>query len=336
MRAVFIHAPNSFSLDVVPDPEVGPDDALVKVKACGVCGSDLAYIGFGNTGFNKPQQDAAPLGHESSGEVVAVGANVTRVKVGDRVAINPVDSVAGLTIGNGGPEGAFADLLRVTNANVPGRLLPLPDGLPFEVAAVAEPMGVALHTVNRSQAGPGSKVVVLGVGPIGLGAVIWLKHKGVEHVVAVDLSEARLERAKRFGADAVIQAGAGDLGAQLRELHGTARRGHVGTDVFIDAAGSAAALAEVIELAKFRSHLTVVAVYKQPVLMDLSAMLHKEMTMSTSLAYPDELADVVAFLGANVERMRDYISDTYELADIDAAITRSRQPDAAKVMVAMR
>ena len=334
MRAVFVHSPMVFRLDEVDEPEMGDDDALVRVKACGVCGSDLAYIASGVTGFNKPKLGPSALGHESSGEVVAVGRNVSGVAVGDRVAINPVDFTAG-TIGNGGPEGAFADLLLVRDAGRPGKLIPIPDALPFEIAALAEPMGVALHAVNRSGATPDSRVVVLGVGPIGLGAVIWLKHQGVRHVVAVDLSPERLARARRFGADATIRAGEGDLAEQLVSLHGVGRRGAPDTDVFIDAAGAPPALEEIIRIAKFGARLTIVAVYKQPVMMDLSAMLHKEMILTTSVAYPHELGEVVAFLGANAELMRGYISDEFPLADFDVAIRRARQPDSAKVMVRM-
>lgn len=333
MRAVRIHGPNAFSVDEIDVPTVGDHDALVRLGACGVCGSDLAYIAQGSTGFGKAVGGPAPLGHESAGEIVALGAAVSGLAVGDRVAVNPVDRAGGsLTIGNGGPEGAFADLVLVRNAT-PERLLALPPGLDYGIAALAEPMGVALHAVNRSGAGPDSRVVVLGVGPIGLGAVIWLKHKGVRHVVAVDLSSERLERAARFGADATVVAGGGDLGDRLRELHGTARRGAPATDVFIDAAGAPAALDEVIRIARFGAQLTVVAVYKQPVTLDLSAMLHKEMVLTTSVAYPDELGEVVAFLGANAEHMRGYISDEFGLDDIDRAVARARQPDSGKVMV---
>ncbi len=335
MRAVFVHSPQSFSVDEVADPEFGDDDALVRVRACGVCGSDLAYIDSGVTGFNKPKLGPSALGHESAGEIVAIGRNVSHLAVGERVAINPVDYVAGQTIGNGGPEGAFAELLLVRNATRPGRLIPLADGLDFGVAALAEPMGVALHAVNRSGVTSDTRVVVLGVGPIGLGAVIWLKHKGVRHVVAVDLSPERLARAGRFGADATILAGAGDLAEQLRALHGVGRRGAPDTDLFIDAAGAPAALAEVIEIAKFRARLTIVAVYKKPVLMDLSAMLHKEMVLTTSVAYPDELGEVVEFLGNHAEQMRDYISDEFALTDFEAAIRRAREPSSAKIMVRM-
>jgi threonine dehydrogenase-like Zn-dependent dehydrogenase len=333
MRAVFVHSPKAFSLDEVDDPVPGDDDALVRVRACGVCGSDLAYIDTGVTGFNKPKLGPSALGHESAGEVVAVGRNVAAVAIGDRVVVNPVDYAAGQTIGNGGPEGAFADLLLVRNADRPGRLVSLPDGLAFEVAALAEPMGVALHAVNRSQPTADDRVVVLGVGPIGLGAVIWLKHRGVRHVVAVDLSPQRLERAARFGADATIQAGQGDLAEQLRALHGVGRRGAPDTDLYVDAAGAPSALTDIVDIARFRSRITVVAVYKQPVLMDLSAMLHKEMSLTTSVAYPDELADVVAFLAANAEPMRGYISDELPLAEFDVAIERARDAGSAKVMV---
>lgn len=337
MRAVFVHGPDSFRLDEVADPRPGDDDVLVAVRACGICGSDLAYIASGVTGFNKPKLGPSALGHESAGEVVAVGANVQHVRPGDRVAINPVDRVAGATIGNGGPEGAFADMLLVRNATTPGRLIPLPEGLGYDVAALAEPMGVALHAVNRSAVTSDTKVVVLGVGPIGLGAVIWLKHRGAAHVVAVDLSAERLARAAHFGADATIRAGDGaghvDLAEQLRELHGPGRRGAPATDLFLDAAGAPAALDEVVQLATYGSRITVVAVYKQLVPMDLSAMLHKEMTLTTSVAYPTELGDVVEFLGTNAARMEHYISDHYPLGEFDAAVARARRPDAAKVMV---
>lgn len=335
MKAVFVHSPDHFSVDDVADPTPGDHDAIVRVGACGVCGSDLAYIASGVTGFGKPKLGPSALGHESAGEIVALGREVTGFRIGQRVAINPVDYVGGATIGNGGPEGAFAELLRVTNADRPGRLLPLPDGLDLEIAALAEPMGVALHAVRRSKADSSSRVVVLGVGPIGLGAVIWLKRAGVKHLVAVDLSPERLERARRFGADEVIVAGRDDLGDRLREWHGVARRGYADTDIYLDAAGSPAALSEVIETARFGAHLTVVAVYKQPVLMDLSAMLHKEMVLTTSVAYPTELGEVIEFLGANRDHMRGYISDYYSLGRFDEAVGRARQADSAKVMVRM-
>jgi threonine dehydrogenase-like Zn-dependent dehydrogenase len=201
------------------------------------------------------------------------------------------------------------------------------------VAALAEPMGVALHAVRRSGAGPGSRVAVLGVGPIGLGAVIWLKHLGAEHVVAVDLAPERLERAAAFGADAVVMGGRGDLAERLAEAHGVAERGLPATEIFIDAAGSPAALTEVLGTARRGACVVVVAVYKAPVTLDLSAMLHREISLVTSLAYPTELEEVVAFLSDNADRMAGYISDRYPMSQFAGAVERARRSDAAKVMV---
>ena len=333
MKAVHIQGPNSFRLEDIAVPSLEPDDALVRVRACGVCGSDLAYIDRGQAGFHRITGEPSALGHEAAGDVVALGANVTGLQVGDRVAINPIDPVAQNAIGNGAPEGAFADVVRVRNVASGGRLLKLPESLSYDVAALAEPMGVALHAVNRMQATPDSRVVVLGVGPIGLGAVIWLKHHGVRHVVAVDLSAERLDRALGLGADAVIQAGSGDLRGLLVGLHGEAKRGAPATDIFLDAAGSTAALQEIVSFAKFGAHLVVVAVYKTPVLLDLSTMLHKEMVLTTSIGYPTELGKVVAFLGENRERMADYISDRFALSAYDDAVAAARQPSSSKVIV---
>jgi threonine dehydrogenase-like Zn-dependent dehydrogenase len=333
VKAVRIHGPRVFSVDEVDIPALDAVDALVRVEACGICGSDLAYIEAGATGFGRKSQGASVLGHEAAGEVIAVGSGVSTVSVGDRVAINPIDRRFGATIGNGGPEGALSEVLRVRNAADPGRLVKLPEGMSARIGALAEPMGVALHTVNRSGATAGSKVVVLGVGPIGLGTVIWLKHRAVEHVVAVDLSTERLDRARRFGADAVIRAGEGNLAEQLVALHGQAERGRPATDTYIDAAGAPAALNEVVSIARLGSRVTVVAVYKAPVPIDLSTMLHKEMALVTSLAYPTELGEVVEFLGANADRMGDFISDVFPLVHFEQAVDRARQSTGAKVMI---
>jgi len=335
MKAVFIRGPKSFGLDEIERPDPGPDDALVRVKACGVCGSDIAYIDSGHAGFMTTGEGPWALGHEAAGEVVALGARVQGLEPGDRVILNPFDAVAMNAVGNGGPEGAFADFIRIRNVSAGGRLLPMPAGLGYDIAALAEPMGVALHTVNRSRAAPQSRVVVLGVGPIGLRAVIWLKHKGVRHITAVDLSEERLARAKGFGADAVIRAGQGDLRSQLLAVYGESARGAPPPDIYIDAAGSAAALQEVVATAKIGARLTVVAIYKKPVPLDLSAMLHKEMSLDTSIGYPDELEEVVAFLGENRARMADYISDYYPLEAFESAVAKARDPASAKVMVRM-
>src|SRR5262249_19710723 len=152
-----------------------------------------------------------PIGHEAAGEVVQVGSAVQGVKVGQRVVINPMQTST--FIGSGGPDGAFTEEVLVGDVQS-DTLIPIPDDLPYEVAALTEPLAVALHGVNRMQVKPGDKVVVFGCGPIGLGMVLWLVDRGVKDVVAVDLAPERLERAQALGAKAVINAGTEDVRAR--------------------------------------------------------------------------------------------------------------------------
>jgi threonine dehydrogenase-like Zn-dependent dehydrogenase len=146
MRASVVTAPGQTQVVELPKPAIGPTDVLVKIRACGICGSDALYIALGGL---PPRQGQMPLGHEPAGQVVEVGRDVTGVSVGDHVVINPMAAPSGI-IGNGGATGALADYLLIENA-VRGKSLEIvPDHIPFEVAALNEPMAVARHGVKRS------------------------------------------------------------------------------------------------------------------------------------------------------------------------------------------
>ena len=161
-----VSAPGQTQVIDVPTPGVGPNDVLVKMRACGICGSDAFYISIGGL-----CEGYMPLGHEPAGEVVGIGSAVTGIAVGDHVVINPMVAPSGI-IGNGGPSGALAEYLLIEDA-VRGRSLEVvPDHIPFEVIALNEPMAVARHGVNQCRPSPGDEVLVFGAGPIGLGATI--------------------------------------------------------------------------------------------------------------------------------------------------------------------
>jgi (R,R)-butanediol dehydrogenase/meso-butanediol dehydrogenase/diacetyl reductase len=331
-RVLNIHGVNDVRLDPVDPPRPGNSDVVVKVKACGVCGSDLTYIKIG--GIHRKAGGVTPIGHEAAGEVITVGSNVKGVSVGQRVVINPMMTPS--YIGSGGPEGAFTEELLVRDARVGDSLLPIPDDLPFEVAALTEPLAVALHGVNRAQAKAGDKVVVFGCGPIGLGMVLWLVDRGVKDVVALDLSPERLERAKELGARAIINPVTENVRARLLELHGATRvfsRECVGTDAYIDAAGAPNILSEVIGMAKYQSRLVVTAAYMKPVQIDLGAMLTTEMTITTAVGYPDEMPDVIAALPRLRDKVRSLISHRFSFDKIIDAIGMAGTPGSAKVMV---
>ncbi len=209
-----------FELIDMPVPRPGTDEVLIKVKACGICGSDVHGMD-GSTGRRIPP---IVMGHEASGEIVECGAGVDRWSVGTRVTfdstifcgecpfcrrgqINLCDNrqVMGVSCGEYRRHGAFAEYV-----SVPERILArLPDELSFERAAMVEPVSVALHGVHRAGVQPGQRVVVVGAGMIGLLVVQVLKAKGAGEIIAVDLDDSKLQMALELGADSISKNSAG-------------------------------------------------------------------------------------------------------------------------------
>jgi threonine dehydrogenase-like Zn-dependent dehydrogenase len=171
MKLLNIHGVDDVRLDDYQRPEPGPKDVVVRMKACGICGSDLSYIKIG--GIPTPGTLTA-LGHEGAGEIMHVGSEVTGISVGQPVIINPMNTPS--NVGSGGPEGAFTEELLIREARLGDSILPIPDGICYDVAAMCEPLAVAMHGVNRMEVKAGDKAVVFGCGPIGLGMILWLKN----------------------------------------------------------------------------------------------------------------------------------------------------------------
>ena len=331
-RVLNIHEVNDVRLDEVASPQPGDHDVVVDVKACGICGSDLTYIKAG--GIHRQPGGVTPIGHEAAGEIVHVGSAVTGLHTGQRVIINPMMTPS--AIGSGGPEGAFADQVLVSQARVSDNLIPVPDSIPYAVAAMAEPLAVALHGVNRAEAKPGDKVVVFGCGPIGLGMVMWLLDRGVTDVVALDLAAERRARAEALGCQATFDPTQVDLAAELKQLHGVGRvfsRETTGTDVFIDAAGAPNILGDVISMARFQSRMVVTAAYLKPVEIPLGAMLTTEMTLTTAVGYPTEMNTVIAEMPRLQSTIAGMISHHFPLAEVIPALDVARSPASNKVMI---
>ena len=333
MRVLNIHGVGDVRLDPRDPPKAGDRDVVVRVKACGICGSDLSYIKGG--GIGRQDGGVTPIGHEAAGEVAQVGKDVTDVRLGQRVVINPM--MTSTFIGSGGPEGAFTEEVLVGEVQPGVTLLPIPDDLPFEVAALAEPLAVAMHGVNRTGAKPGDKVAVFGCGPIGLGMVLWLVDRGITDVVALDLAPERLARAKALGARAVINPATEDVRARLMELHGSETNllgmQAAGTDVYMDAAGAPSLVTDVLRMGKRHARLVITAVYSKPVEVDMSAMLINEMSVTSAIGYPNELNDVVAALPRVRDKAASMISHRYPFDEVIHAIGVAGTPQSAKVMI---
>jgi (R,R)-butanediol dehydrogenase / meso-butanediol dehydrogenase / diacetyl reductase len=221
MKSVQTAAPGTIDVVDIERPVPGPRDVLMRVRACGICGTDVSFVHTGGMPLGPGGGTAAlPLGHEPAGEVLEVGADVTGLAVDDHhVVVNPQAAPSGI-IGCGGALGGMREYLLIEDALVGNSVAVIPETLPFDIAALNEPMAVARHCVNRSEARTTDKVVVFGAGPIGLGATIWLKLRGVEHVAVADVIPARLDTALAVAADAVIDSTREDVAARLAELHG--------------------------------------------------------------------------------------------------------------------
>ncbi len=326
-----IHGVNDVRLDDYQRPDAGPKDVVVRMKACGICGSDLSYIKVG--GMPREPGGTTALGHEGAGEIISVGSEVAGISVGQSVIVNPMNTPS--FIGSGGPEGAFTQELLVRDARLNDSILPIPEGISYDVAAMCEPLAVALHGVNRAEAKAGTKLVIYGCGPIGLGMVMWAVDRGCD-VVALDLAEARLERARLLGAR-TINPGTEDSIARIKELHGAEQyfgRERASTDAYIDAAGGPTILAEVVSMAKRHARHVITAAYMKPIELPAGAMLTSEMTITTAVGYPDEFPDVIAAMPRLRDKIAAMISHTLPFERVMEGLEIAATPQSAKVMIA--
>lgn len=332
MLVAAVHGPGDVRLDEVERPAAGPNDIVVRVAACGICGSDLGYARAGGL----PIGNAGPLqlGHEFSGVIEDVGVDVTAYTPGMRVAVNP--STPANQIGAGGP-GALASHILIRNAEARDTVHLVPEYLDLETAALTEPLAVALHGVNRSRASATSKAVVFGAGPIGLGVVTMLRMRGVADIISVDRVDQRLERARTLGARVTINPDRCDLWSEIGAHHGSSSlygMPVVDTDQFIEVSGAATVVPQVIENARLGAHLTVIAVHHAPVTIDLALALGKEIEITTALAYPKEFSEALELLSCGWISTTPLISHRFAFSDFEEAFaTAARAAEASKVMV---
>jgi len=233
MKSAILHGPRDFRIEDVDDPQVAPDGAVVRVKAFGICGSELPHFtgGLPKEVVEERGVVGASLsktGHEFSGEVVEVGANVTNVKPGDRVAA--------------GGYGGYSEYIHVPTAR---GCIPLPDDWSFEIGAMIEPVGIGAAVVDKAEPEAGDTVVVLGAGMIGQGTWQMFKARGVSRVIVTDLNQIRVDTAKNLGADVAINSAEEDAVAKVSEL-----TDGLGADIVVDAAGEPETFRQMFEMTR--------------------------------------------------------------------------------------
>ena len=283
-------AVNKLEPQDVPMPRLErPDDVLIEVKAAGVCGSDL----HGYTGASGRRVPPLIMGHEATGRVAAVGPAVTDLRVGERVAVMPLEVQNGTRrlMGKDAP-GAYA-----THVVWPaGRLFRLPEGVSYEAGAFAEPLAVALHAVGvaRTHVPTYETAFVAGAGTIGLLIAAVLLEAGTRTVIVSDVSDARLGVAKAIGASATLNPAREDA----LEVVGALTQGN-GVDVSFEAVGISATVGQTVAVVKDSGRVVWVGNNHRMVEVDMQAVVTRELSVLGSYGLTDEdFARALALLAA--------------------------------------
>lgn len=339
MKALLLTAPSKLELVDFPAPQPGDDEVVVRVHACGICGSDI-HGWDGSTGRRHPP---LIMGHEASGEVIATGPRVTAWRAGDRVTFDSTIScgachfcrtgqvnlcenrrVVGVSPIEYKQHGAFAEQLAV-----PDRILyRLPDTLSYEQAAMVEPVSIAIHAVQRTKIAPGSTAVVIGSGMIGLLVIQALRWAGAKQIVAVDLADNRLALARELGATHTINSGKAEVAAEINRL-----TGGLGADSSFEVVGFGPTLNLAIAVLK-RGGTCVLVGNLAPKTQDfpLQAVVTKELTLLGSCSSAGEYPLCLELIANGSINVKPMIETVAPLADGAAWFERLSAKDGGRYM----
>ncbi|VAW23076.1 2,3-butanediol dehydrogenase, R-alcohol forming, (R)- and (S)-acetoin-specific [hydrothermal vent metagenome] len=321
MKALVLEEYNKLIYKDMPAPIFARNEVLVKVKACGICGSDVHGMD-GSTGRRKPP---LIMGHEASGEIAGCGGEVSGWNVGDRVTfdstIYPLDDwftlkgfynlsenrqVLGVSTDEYCRHGAFAEYVAI-----PQHILyKIPDKVAFEQAAMVEPVAVAMHAVNRPHLQLGESAVVVGTGMIGLFIVQLLALSGISPVIAVDVDKNKLALAKKFGADEVINPEKSNSGDIVKRL-----TGNRGADLVFEAVGVTPTVNTAINLVRKGGKVVLVGNLSPKIEFPLQSVVAREIKVLGSCAIRGEYDAVLKLIEAGKISVDEMISAVAPLSE---------------------
>ena len=302
MKAMLLSEYKKLDLVDMPQPDVGPNDLLIEVAACGICGSDI-HGWDGSSGRRVPP---IVMGHEAAGRVAAIGKNVTRFAEGDRVtfdstvscgrcpncragAINLCDhrQVLGVSCEEFRRHGAFAEYVVVPESIT----YPLPAEMPFEHAALIEAVSIGVHAANRTPVRLGDTAVVVGSGMIGLLTIQAIRLAGCAKVIAVDLEQSKLDTARQLGADVGLNAAQVDVVQEVLKL--TDGRG---ADVALEVVGATPTVQTAIACTRKGGAITLIGNLAPNVELPLQSVVTRELSIFGSCASKGEYPECIEFM----------------------------------------
>jgi L-iditol 2-dehydrogenase len=321
MKALLLSEYSRLEVVEVPMPRPGPDDVLIKVEACGICGSDI----HGYDGSSGRRIPPLVMGHEAAGVVSATGSGVSDLKEGQHVTFDSTvycgecefcrtgesnlcqnRQVVGVSTPDFRREGAFAEYIVV-----PRRIVhPIPNSLSFAEAAMVEPLSVAVHAVALSDLKEGSSALVVGAGMIGLLVLQALRASGCTNVIVSDVDDSRLNLAKELGATATINAKSSDTAAEvLRHTNGT------GVDVALEAVGSTPTIKAAIESVRRGGIVTLIGNVVPAVEIPLQVVVSRQIRLQGTAASAGEYPECIDMLASGRVNLKPLISMVAPLED---------------------
>ncbi|WP_137931450.1 NAD(P)-dependent alcohol dehydrogenase [Mesorhizobium comanense] len=331
MQALVLEKKGELSLREIALPlDVGPDDVKVAIHTVGVCGSDVHYYTHGAIGSYVVRAPMV-LGHEASGTVVDVGANVTTLKAGDRVCMEPgvpnlSSRAAKLGIYNVDPDVRFWATPPVHGVLAPYAVHPaaftykLPDNVSFAEGAMVEPFAIGMQAASRARIVPGDVAVVVGCGPIGIMIALAALAGGCSKVLISDFSAPKLEIAAQYPGIVPVNIGERSLADAV-----AAATGNWGADIVFEASGSPKAFAGLFDVVRPGGAVVLVGLPVEPVALDVPAAISKEVRIETVFRYANIFDRALQLIASGKVDLKPLITGTYAFADSIKAFERAAQ-----------
>jgi len=329
MRVAELIAPLTFRMTDMPIEDPGPGEVQVRIEAVGVCGSDLHAYSEGAVG-STPNVYPMVLGHEPAGTIVKTGAGVTELAAGDRGALEPALYCYHCEFCLSGHHNVCANIRFLSNPRLPGffrelvnlpvtNFRPIPRGMSFGEATLAEPLAIGLHSLRLASIRPGETVVVIGAGPIGLMTIAALRSAQAARIWAVEPLAHRRELARGIGADVVVEPS-----ESVEEI--LSETGQRGVDCAIDCAAGEHTTGQAIQLTRNAGRVVLTGIHSTPfVVLDGSGMRRKELTIFNVRRSNHETQEALDLLHSHAKWFAPVLTHTRELERIDEAFAIASQ-----------
>jgi len=324
IKAVWLDGKQNIKIGTTSMPAPKPNEVVIKVAYVGICGSDMHFYETGN--YSKgPILNPLILGHECAGTVVAVGEEVKNLAVGDNVAVEPGETCGQCVYCKGGHYNLcknvqfksvppYNGVMREYVAHSADRCFKLPDNVSLLEGALIEPFAIGLYAVERAEVKKGDTIVILGTGCIGMMTLIAAKAMGAGKIIAVDLYDSRLEKAKSLGADEIINSVKEDCTARVMEI-----TGGVGADIIFETAGSKVTLNMAPGLSKSGGLIMMVGNIFEPVTFNFWSINHREIGIRSIYRYCNTFPKAIRMVADKEVDLLPLITDIYDFEDTGKA-----------------